>query len=148
GGSEAPARPGAPAAGKGAQPGDVVQGYVIYETEVRTGGTLAWRNNNPGNIRNGPFADGHGAYKGKSNKNFAIFPTEAAGFAAIKALLKTSKYSGKTIIDAMKDYAPANDNNDPVAYANTVRKLTGLDLNRKVGSLSDDELTKMANAIK
>jgi len=143
-----PGQPLMPQGGGGtAAPGDVVSGYVIYPGEVRHGGSLAWRNNNPGNIRPGNFTQSHGAFPGKSNHNFGIFPSYAQGFAAISALLRTPNYQSKTILKAMETYAPAADKNDPVAYSNSVHKMTGLETSLTVSSLSDGELGRMASAI-
>lgn len=127
--------------------GTVINGYVIYPNEVRGKGTLAWRNNNPGNIRNGAFADAHGAFKGKSNHRFAIFPDHATGFAALLALLKTQAYQPLSVMKAMARYAPSTDSNDPVAYARTLSKLTGLDVDRTLSSLNDTDLRKFATGI-
>jgi peptidoglycan hydrolase-like protein with peptidoglycan-binding domain len=123
-----------------------VGNYVVYQDEVRTGGTLAWRNTNPGNIIRGQFATAHGAIG--YNNRFAVFPDEATGMAAIVALLRTPKYQALTVLDAMKRYAPPEDNNDPVAYANHIHQLTGIEPSRAMSSLSDAELEAMAGAIR
>jgi hypothetical protein len=127
--------------------GSVVNGYVLYPSEVRAQGSIAWRNNNPGNIRNGRFTDSHGAFKGKSNRGFAIFPSHAVGFAALLALLKTDAYRPLSVAAAMKRYAPSEDSNDPVAYAASVSKMTGLDTDKSLESLTDAELEAFAKAI-
>jgi LysM repeat protein/peptidoglycan hydrolase-like protein with peptidoglycan-binding domain len=127
--------------------GEVIDGYVIHSREVRAKGSLAWRNNNPGNIRNGAFADAHGAFKGKKNHGFAIFPDHDTGFAALTALLKTDAYKRLTLTTAMQKYAPASDNNDPAAYARSVSKMTGLVVTRTLATLSEEELHKFAGAI-
>ena len=137
-----------PTGGPKAAPGDVVNGWVVYDTEARKGGSLAWRNNNPGNIRNGSFADGQGAYAGKSSSGFAVFPTAQQGFDAIVALLKTPTYSGKTIAKAISTYAPSADSNDPVAYAKHIEQWTGLQADTVMSTLSDEDLGKVAAAIK
>lgn len=43
-------------------------------TTVMSGGTRAWRNNNPGNLREGPFSQSQGSI-GRDNDGFAIFLT-------------------------------------------------------------------------
>ena len=121
-------------------------GYTMYEDEVRLGGTLAWRNNNPGNIRPGQFTDSHGAI-GKG-WGFAVFPNEATGMAAIVALLKTQTYQSLTLKGAIFKYAPPSDNNNSDAYVGFIKKQTGLDPNRLMSSLSDSELEAMAGAIR
>jgi peptidoglycan hydrolase-like protein with peptidoglycan-binding domain len=123
-----------------------VGNYVVYQDEVRAGGTLAWRNTNPGNIIAGSFARNHGAIG--SNGRFAVWPTEAAGMDAIVALLRTGTYQSKTVLQAMQTYAPASDNNDPEAYANNIRRMTGIEPSRQMSSLNDDEMQAMAGAIR
>src|SRR5271157_433787 len=92
------------------RPGDVFRlrgkSYVIYEDTVRTGGVWAWVNNNPGNIICGKEATSYGAFAGKCNGGFAIFPDEATGFAAITSFL--SARSEKTLSQMMNIYAPAD----------------------------------------
>ena len=49
--------------------------------EERSGGTRAWRNNNPGNIEGSNFANTHGAIGGDGR--FAIFPSQEADIARL-----------------------------------------------------------------
>jgi hypothetical protein len=50
---------------------------VVYSGDssvlIKKDGTLAWRNNNPGNLISGPFAKRQGAIG--DNKGFAVFET-------------------------------------------------------------------------
>lgn len=108
-------------------------------------GTPAWRHTNPGNIVNSKFATEHGAI-GRGNK-FAIFPTKEVGMQAIISLLRSPSYNNLSIINAIKRYAPAADNNDPVKYANTISRKTGLDVNRILNTLNDTEIIKVADII-
>ncbi len=124
---------------------------VVYEREdgsreIFIGGTPAWRNNNPGNIKAmGDFAKRHGSIG--TADSFAIFPSYELGRQAIFALLKTKKYQAMTIWEAMKPYAPKEDGNDPDRYRALVRKFTGIDLSRKLSTLNDKELESLVNAI-
>lgn len=133
------------------QPGDVfhVQGktYILYDNEIKTGGSLAWINNNPGNIRPGGHeAERYGAYVGKQYANFAIFPNEQTGFNAIKSFLKVR--SNKSITQIMEIYAPRGDgNNDPDAYARSISNRLEVPVSTLVGSLSDEQLTTFAREI-
>lgn len=122
--------------------------YIIFEDEVRSDGTIAWRARNPGNIRSG---EKYGAYPGKkantkSVGSFAVFPDEATGFEAIKLVLKG--YSALTVLATMKKYAPESDGNDPVSYAKKVAKEMDVSIETKVGSLDDGQLETFAEAIK
>ena len=53
----------------------------IYEF---SGGSRAWRNNNPGNLEDGKFARDNGAIG--SDGRFAIFPDATTGFNAMTGL--------------------------------------------------------------
>lgn len=122
--------------------------YVIYGDEVREGGSVSWRARNPGNIRRG---DHYGAIPGATvhagvNGQFAVFPDEASGMAAIKRVL--DHYGHVTIEQAMNRYAPAADNNNPSVYAASVARQIGVPANTYVDSLSDAQMTSFAEAIK
>jgi len=132
------------AAGKSKTSHDVVFTDLQGKHFVRHGGSRAWRNNNPGNIRSGDFANEHGAIGAAAG--FAVFPDYAAGHAALKALLKTDVYASKTIVEAVSHYAPPKENNTK-AYAANLQKLTGLDGKIKLSSLTDQQLESVVNAI-
>ena len=72
-------------------------------------GDIPTRDNNPGDIVNGKFAQAHGALAGTTGR-FAQFPTPAAGFAALRDLL-CQHYVGMTVADALNKYAPPVENN-------------------------------------
>jgi hypothetical protein len=118
------------------------------EVRKRNGkhGSRSWLNNNPGNIKHTPFMVKCGAI-GRDDKGFAIFPNETAGWQALKRLLRGGTYKGKTIIQAMQTYAPWDDDNNPDRYAKHIQSITGLDINRVVGTLNDTELNAMMKAI-
>jgi hypothetical protein len=120
--------------------------YVVYENEIRVGGTPAWCNNNPGNMEFGPFTQGHGAI-GRAGR-WAIFPDEDTGFNAILDRLQSGSYEHRTIREAIHAWAPATDRNDPVAYVAFVRRLTGLDPSLRLDSLPGEGLEAVANAIR
>lgn len=111
----------------------------------RTGGTRAWRNNNPGNIRYSEFSRRVGAI-GKAG-GFAVFPDEATGMYAIEALLRTDSYNKLTISGAVSRYAPPSENNT-TAYYRRLSQLTGLSINKRMSELTSEELTRVANAIR
>lgn len=128
-------------------PGTSQDPFVAYADCILEGGTLAWRNNNPGNLLPGklPYKNAIGIDK----RGLAIFPDYYSGWTALHDVLRSNLYGSLSITDAMKKYAPASDpRNDPVAYAARIHQLTGLDTTRLVKSLSDDELQKMMGAIK
>ncbi|MFU2075783.1 integrating conjugative element protein [Gallibacterium anatis] len=112
----------------------------------REGGSLAWRNNNPGNIKMGDFAKSMGAI-GVGPGGFAIFPDEATGERAIHALLKTDSYNNLSIAKAMERYAPPKEN-DTELYIRQITKATGLDRNTSMSSLSDEQRAQFVKAIR
>jgi hypothetical protein len=129
----------------GVSPGVVPGKSVTIGDQVRTGGDRNWRNNNPGNIEYGPFAIKYGAIG--SDGRFAIFPSEQQGRMAQDALLKSKNYANLSLSDAIKRYAPSNEN-DPKSYANQIMKSTGLDLSRPYASLSSAEQGKVLDAMR
>ena len=111
--------------------------------EIRSGGSHAWRDNNPGNIKAGDRAHSMGAIG--HDGRFAIFPDEATGTAAQETLL-LNVYSGKTIDKTIEAWAPEKDGNDTARYKAFVRHVTGLDGNRKIGELTSDERHRLMDA--
>lgn len=111
----------------------------------RSGGSRAWRNSNPGNIRYSDFAVRVGAI-GQAG-GFAVFPDEATGMYAIEALLRTDSYNKLTIAGAISRYAPPSENNT-AGYHRRIEQLTGLSINSRMSDLTASELTTVANAIR
>ncbi|MEI9997617.1 MAG: hypothetical protein WDM91_23685 [Rhizomicrobium sp.] len=89
--------------------------YPDGRMEVRTGGTLAWRDNNPGNLRHAPDAIGTNSVYSAAAANhvapMAIFPDVQAGLDAQEHLLFGPSYRNLSIADAMTKYAPPTDSN-------------------------------------
>lgn len=104
------------------QSNGVVHGSNV-QPDIPGGGTLADRNNNPGNIR--PV----------SGKGFRFFESALEGWEAMKNQLMryfTGKTTGRalqTIQDIVSTWAPAGDNNDPKKYAQDVAKWMGVSPN-------------------
>ena len=111
----------------------------------RSGGTRAWRNNNPGCIRGGDFARSQGAIGNAGG--FAVFPDEQTGMNAICALLRSERYRNKTIASAISIYAPTFENNT-AAYQGKLRHLTGISLNTRLCDLTDEQLVAVSHAIR
>ena len=124
---------------------DVIYHYADNSRIRYTGGTRAWRNTNPGNLRYYDFSKSMGAIGGAGG--FAVFPDEDAGMDALVRLLRTDTYRRRTIGDAVRRYAPPSEN-DTARYMQRLANLTGLDLSRRVGDLNDSEILRVANAIR
>lgn len=107
--------------------------------------------NNPGNIRNGAYTKSMGS-TGVSRNGFAIFPTYALGYMALRNLFVRACtglserypkdltlyefYEGKTVngVD-YGGYAPASDNNQPRHYAEVMAKAMGVDPSIQIKNL-------------
>ena len=112
----------------------------------REGGTLAWRNNNPGNIRMTEWARANGAI-GVGPGGFAIFPTPEVGRQAISNLLRDGKnYRNNTIEGAISRYAPPSEN-DTASYIKFVTNRLGLPANTKMNTLTDSQRAVIVEAI-
>lgn len=80
--------------------------YIVYKDIVKVGGTLAWRANNPGNLRS---ADTKIASVSGAVGKFAVFATMDDGRAAQKSLyLKT--YGAQKVRDAVAKLTPSSEN--------------------------------------
>ncbi len=135
--------PGALITGARGRGNSVVITYSDSTEEVRTGGSRAWRNNNPGNIRNGGRLTGEiGAAGG-----FAVFESETAGQNAIVQLLQRPAYQAQTVSGAIARWAPPNENNT-ANYQNWVQDITGIPGNTQMSTLNAAQLANMANAIR
>lgn len=78
-------------------------------------GTLAAKNNNPGNLR---FAGQAGAKKGEGG--FAAFDSVKAGYEALKKQISLDASRGHTLESFTKKYAPESDGNNPIEYLNNL----------------------------
>ncbi|MBR0212602.1 MAG: hypothetical protein IJQ55_03275 [Alphaproteobacteria bacterium] len=114
----------------------------IYEF---SGGSRAWRNNNPGNLEDGKFARDNGAIG--TDGRFAIFPDTATGFNAMANLLSTSAYQNLTIEGAINRYAPPNENNVE-DYLKSVERQTVFPRSTPMNNLSKDNLLQLTKAMK
>lgn len=93
------------------------------------------RNNNPGNIEDGPFARSLPGYAGTDGR-FALFDTPEAGRAANDALMQRYGQQGlNTPLKIISRYAPPGEN-DTQAYAEAVASALGVRVNDPI-DLSD-----------
>jgi uncharacterized protein (TIGR02594 family) len=129
---------------------------------LRTGGTIAWRFNNPGNLRpagDEPIMGAIGIGQTQGNRSFLIFKSYEEGRLQKKKLLRRV-YNERTIYTMltgipdpkrpgkmMMGYAPKSDKNDPLAYANAISKHTGLPITTKLSDISDAKLEEVMDAM-
>lgn len=92
-------------------------------------GTRATRNCNPGNINYSAFARAHGAIA-EDDKGYARFTSNLDGFVALRSLLSSPAYRGKSFRDALLKYAPPTGDvrgtNDTEAYIHNVCSWCGV----------------------
>lgn len=109
---------------------------------IRSGGTKAWRNNNPGNmISQSGFAARHGAI-GKAG-GMAVFPSEAAGRKALIDLIKSSNYNNLKITEFPEKY----DKDNAKEYRRMLLSISKLDPDKRIKSLSPNEFNRLHEAI-
>ncbi|HEJ7990252.1 TPA: hypothetical protein SMI27_000890 [Serratia liquefaciens] len=91
------------------------------------------RNNNPGNLN---YVGQEGASKeGGENGRFAVFGSMTDGIAALyKQIQLYFKRGTDTISEIVNKYAPASDNNNVMAYINSLVKATGKGAHESLGS--------------
>jgi len=116
-------------------------GYNVVQnsdgsTEKRTG-ARNWRNNNPGNIKYGSYAQRNGAIG--SDGTFAIFPNYETGLKAKENLVFGPSYINLPIKRAVARYAPEKDRNDVAMYTNSILKATGASPNTLLRDLSPQQ---------
>jgi hypothetical protein len=114
---------------------------AIAQFEGTAPGTVASRNNNPGNLK---YAGQAGAI-GKDASGFAIFPDPATGFQALYSQLAkyVSDYPNDTILDITAHYLgqstpTADSQGNAYTYAAYVASALGTDMSTTLGQLAAD----------
>lgn len=142
------------------------------QTETRTGGTVAWRNNNPGNLKfeyagsadktvkskrskEKALSDAQKRYKGVialDQWGNAVFETMEAG-AVAKAKLLKSQHGNKTYQQMLRGYAKSDysGTTNYGAYEATIKKTAssmGVNLEGKtIGQMTDAEFKALAQGM-
>ena len=124
-----------------------------YGTYKKVGGSISWRNNNPGNVTYGEIAKRYGAigYTIDKDKNKqSVFPTMAQGETARRDLLFNPryKYHDKSIRWTVEKYAPRAGGGNPDAYAAAITKALGLPETTILSSLTRAQQDTMLEAMK
>lgn len=112
---------------------------------LRSGGTIAWRFNNPGNLRPGSKYTLHIGKGITKSGPFLIFPTVDAGRTEKKGLL-LRKYKDSSVTQMMALYAPPSEN-DTDKYVNYITTKSGVNEESKIGELSEAELSALMQAM-
>jgi len=100
-----------------------VEGYIPPNAQYPQG-SLAYQNNNPGNLR---YAGQPGAVQACTQNNgcFAKFPTYDAGYQALENQIQIQAAQGQTLSQFINQYAPPADKNNTSAYLSTLVAATG-----------------------
>jgi hypothetical protein len=108
----------------GSQAGQAGESFgAVIELPPTSSSPRGIRNNNPGNIRSGSFANSAGAI-GADDKGFAIFADMQTGMQATMALLRSYAARGfDTIRKVISRWAPGNENNTQAYIADVAKKL-------------------------
>lgn len=105
------------------------------------------RNNNPGNLEDGPFTRSQPGYKG-SDGRFAIFESPDAGHAAQVALLGSYGKRGINTVEAIINrWAPPTEN-DTGGYVNFVAQKAGVKPGDPIDMSDPEILGRVADAIR
>lgn len=102
--------------------------YIAYEGKVKVGGSLAWRANNPGNLRDA--SNKIGSVSGAVG-HFAVFSTKDEGRTAQKNLY-INKYGAMKVRNAINKLTPPSEN-DTIHYLAELKK-AGVYLDKDVSS--------------
>jgi hypothetical protein len=128
---------------------------VGTRTAQRSGGTISWRYNNPGNLKWGDFARTQGAI-GPGWGRHAVFPTREQGQLAKKRLLfNNPRFSTLPLLSAISEYAPADDDgagvpsggNRPSVYTNYICEKAGVTPSTILHDMSDEQRDLMLHAM-
>lgn len=112
--------------------------YIAYVDKVKVGGSIAWRANNPGNLRTASTKIG--TVSGAVG-HFAVFASLKDGRAAQQDLY-VSRYGDMKVRDAINKLTPPSEN-DTAAYLAQL-KAAGVDLDKDVKSQIDTLMNAVA----
>lgn len=120
---------------------------VIIGNEKRTGGSISWRANNPGNVAYSPVAKSLGALgsiKAADGEPVAIMPTLDHGWKLAITQWRRPKYNNLTINQGCRIWATAvGDYKGISPYTLALANAAGVSVHTKVSDLSDEQLTNM-----
>lgn len=113
-----------------------------------SGGTPAWRNNNPGNLTVGDVSRRNNQI-GKviiRRNTFAVFPDKKTGENALIDS-PTHVHKNESINELVRIYAPAKDGNNVKVYRKFLHDKTGVLDNKKVKDFTPAEFERLWKAI-
>jgi hypothetical protein len=106
----------------------------IQQVEGYYPGTLAYRNNNPGNlVYTSYYAQNYGAVQGDGG--FSKFPDYDTGYSAMLHQIQVDSSRGDSIYDLTYSWLGSGQGGDWQSYAETIANNLGVDPNTKVADL-------------
>lgn len=110
---------------------------TIQQVEGYYPGSLAYRNNNPGNIiYTAYYASAYGAVQGDGG--YAKFPDYTTGYAALQHQIQVDAARGDSISDLTYSWLGSGQGGNAPAYATSIANALGVDPSTKVQSLITD----------
>lgn len=113
---------------------------------IRSGGTRAWRCNNSGALLKSPYSTSKDrraiGIAGFGKYLYAVYPDYETGHEALVVMLRGSKYRNLNLLEASLRYVEEDPDHGP-----KIAKMSKLDPNRKISSLSDEEFERYWKAI-
>ncbi len=110
---------------------------TIQQVEGYYPGSLAYTNNNPGNlVYTSYYASAYGATQGAGG--FAKFPDYATGYAAMQHQIQVDAARGDSISDLTYSWLGSGTGGDSASYAATIASALGVDPSTSVQSLISD----------
>jgi peptidoglycan hydrolase-like protein with peptidoglycan-binding domain len=120
---------------------------VIIGNERRTGGSISWRTNNPGNIAYSGIAKSYGALgyiRAADGEPVAIMPTLEDGLKLQMVQWRRPKYNNLTINQACRTWATGVGKKTGTSqYTIDMANAAGASIHTKVSDLSDEQLKNM-----
>ena len=116
------------------------EGYFLPNTGGFVTGSRSFRNRSPANFRYTELMRELGAM-GKDKNNYAIFPSYAVGWEALKTFVKMAsenklkRYHDVSIKEFFEVFAPINDGNKPLEYANFVADKCNVQVGEKLKNI-------------
>lgn len=128
---------------------------VRIGNEIREGGTVSWRTNNPGNVSYGELSKKYGAIgrwikpdgdKQQRTTGIAIMPTLAQGYELKMGLWRRPLYANDTVAQGVSRWVTGKAT--PIAprtsnYASDLASAAGVSTNFPISRLSDPQLRAM-----
>jgi hypothetical protein len=113
---------------------------------IRSGGTRAWRCNNPGNLKKSSYSIGKSrrsiGIAGVGKNFYAVYPDYETGHEALVVMMRGSVYSPLSLRAAMERYDSSNPK-----YIDEIVKITKFDPERTIKSLNEKEFDLFWKAI-